>query len=88
MKLLIELKKKIINIKDINKLPKKIKKNFKDIKNICKQKKILKIKISDIPILMGIVNITPDSFSDGGKYNNKNLAKKHINKLISMMVQK
>ena len=32
---------------------------------------------------MGIVNLTPDSFSDGGKYNNKNLATKHINNLLS-----
>ena len=32
---------------------------------------------------MGIVNLTPDSFSDGGKYNNKNLASKHINNLLS-----
>ena len=31
---------------------------------------------------MGIVNLTPDSFSDGGKYNNKNLATKHINNLL------
>ena len=32
---------------------------------------------------MGIVNLTPDSFSDGGKYNNKNLALKHIHNLLS-----
>ena len=32
---------------------------------------------------MGIVNLTPDSFSDGGKYNKKNLAKKHVNNLLS-----
>ena len=32
---------------------------------------------------MGIVNLTPDSFSDGGKYNNKNLAINHINNLLS-----
>ena len=31
---------------------------------------------------MGILNLTPDSFSDGGKFNEKNSAKKHINKLI------
>ena len=26
---------------------------------------------------MGILNLTPDSFSDGGKYNRKNLGFKH-----------
>ena len=31
---------------------------------------------------MGILNVTPDSFSDGGKFNRSKLAKKHINKLI------
>ena len=31
---------------------------------------------------MGIVNLTPDSFSDGGKYNKKNLALKHIKNLL------
>jgi len=32
--------------------------------------------------LVGILNITPDSFSDGGKYNNKDAALKHAQKLI------
>ena len=31
---------------------------------------------------MGIINITPDSFSDGGNFNKFKLAKKQINKLI------
>ena len=31
---------------------------------------------------MGVLNITPDSFSDGGKFNEKSSAKKQINKLI------
>ena len=31
---------------------------------------------------MGVLNITPDSFSDGGKFNKKNSAKKQIEKLI------
>ncbi|MCD8496803.1 MAG: dihydropteroate synthase [Alphaproteobacteria bacterium] len=29
------------------------------------------------PVIMGIVNVTPDSFSDGGKYYNKNRAIEH-----------
>ena len=31
---------------------------------------------------MGILNVTPDSFSDGGKYNKKGLAKKHLDYLF------
>ena len=27
---------------------------------------------------MGILNLTPDSFSDGGKFNSKNKGKKHL----------
>ncbi len=74
---------KIINIKDIYKLPKnqKIKIN-KDLKKIKQKKTFKQLSLSNIPILMGIVNLTPDSFSDGGTYNNKNLALKHINNLL------
>ena len=31
---------------------------------------------------MGVLNLTPNSFSDGGKYNKKNLGEKHAKKLI------
>jgi len=37
---------------------------------------------SSIPIIMGIVNVTPDSFSDGGKYNSTTSAINHAVKLI------
>ena len=77
-------KTKIINVKDINKLPINLKnKVIRDLKNIKKKKILNKLSLSDIPILMGIVNLTPDSFSDGGKYNKKHLAINHINNLIS-----
>ena len=75
--------KKKINIKNIKKLPPKIKKKILiDINNISKSKKIPKLKFDNLPILMGVLNITPDSFSDGGKFNKKVSAKKQINKLI------
>ena len=75
--------KKKINIKDINDLPSKIKKKVLiDINNISKPKKIPKLKFDNLPILMGILNITPDSFSDGGEYNKKKSARKQIKKLI------
>ena len=76
--------KKKINIKNINQLPAKIRKKVLiDIKNICRNKKIRGLKFKNIPLLMGILNLTPDSFSDGDKFNNLKLAKKKINKLIN-----
>lgn len=36
-----------------------------------------------VPKLMGILNITPDSFSDGGKFNSEKKALKQAEKLIS-----
>ncbi len=75
--------KKKINIKNINNLPPKIKKKvLNDINNISRVKNIPKLKFDNLPILMGIINITPDSFSDGGKFNKKVSAIKRINKLI------
>ena len=35
------------------------------------------------PVVMGIVNVTPDSFSDGGNFLNMDLAVKHAGKLVS-----
>ena len=75
--------KKIINIKYIYKLPLTIKKKVLfDIKNICKIKKISGLKFKELPLLMGILNLTPDSFSDGGKFEKIISAKKQIDKLI------
>lgn len=36
----------------------------------------------DTPKIMGILNLTPDSFSDGGKFNNEKSALKHAEKLL------
>ena len=66
--------KKKIHIREIKKQTYKIKKKIKeDIKLITKQKKFKGLNFKDFPILMGVINLTPDSFSDGGKYNKKNL---------------
>ena len=75
--------KKIL-IKKINSLPNKIKKIVKkDIKLITKRKKNFKnLSFKNIPNIMGVLNMTPDSFSDGGKYNKNNLAKKHLKYLF------
>ena len=75
--------KKLINIKEINKLSKSLKKKInKDLKNITKKKNFLNLKLKNFPILMGILNITPDSFSDGGKFNKKKIAYLHAVNLI------
>ncbi|WP_442878620.1 dihydropteroate synthase [Chryseobacterium sp.] len=36
----------------------------------------------DVPKMMGILNLTPDSFSDGGKFNDEKQALKHAEKLV------
>ena len=36
-----------------------------------------------LPLIMGIVNVTPDSFSDGGRHDNIDAATAHGQKLIS-----
>ncbi len=75
---------KEISIKDIHKLPNQIKNIVKyDIELITKQRKnFLNLNFGDIPKIMGILNITPDSFSDGGKYNEINQAKKQLKHLF------
>ena len=78
-------KKKLINIKNIKKLPNQIKKTvYKDLKKIVLKRKNLN-KYSNIsePLIMGILNLTPDSFSDGGLYVQFKNAFRHINNMIS-----
>jgi dihydropteroate synthase len=41
-----------------------------------------KIKNSEIPLVMGILNVTPDSFSDGGKFNKPESAFIHAETMI------
>jgi len=75
-----KIKSVLINIKDINKLNKNIKKIVKyDLKKIIsKRKNFLKNVNFSKPSIMGILNLTPDSFSDGGKFNKKNKSFKQI----------
>ena len=74
--------KKLIRLNDIKKLPINLRKKiYNDLKQISKTKNISKIKYKKSPLLMGILNTTPDSFSDGGKYLKSNLAKRQIKKL-------
>ena len=71
---------RIIDIKNIKKLPLAVRKKVsKDIKKITAKRDFLRRKNH---ILMGILNLTPDSFSDGGKFNSHKKATKRINKMI------
>ena len=70
---------KIIDINKIDALPKKIKnKIYYDIKKITSKRNFF-----NQTNIMGILNMTPDSFSDGGKYNKKKAAFKRIKLMIN-----
>ena len=74
---------KKLNIKKIKGLKSSIKKKILiDIKNIKKEKKFKGLNFSSLPILMGVLNLTPNSFSDGGKYLRGSLGINHAKKLI------
>ena len=74
---------KKISIQKINELPLHIKKKVNsDLKIIQKKKKLKDLNLKLFPLIMGILNLTPDSFSDGGKYNKYYLAKKHLKYLF------
>ena len=79
-----KIKSTLIHFKNINKLSKNVKKIInKDLKKIIsKRKNFLKHVNFSIPSIMGVLNLTPDSFSDGGKFNKKNKSFKHISKMI------
>ena len=76
--------KKLISLDKISKLPIKLKKKIKnEIKLIIKKKKNIKsLSFKSTSNIMGVLNITPDSFSDGGKYNKNATAKKHLDHLF------
>ena len=77
-------KNKIIKLKEIKKLNNKEKRTVKKhIKKITsKRKNFLKFVNFSSPSIMGILNLTPDSFSDGGKFNKKKDSVNHIDKMI------
>ena len=72
---------KIIDIKKINFLPKLIKIQVtQDLKKIIVRRKFFNKKNH---ILMGVINMTPDSFSDGGKFNTVSKAFKKILEMVN-----
>jgi dihydropteroate synthase len=76
--------KKKISIKKINNLPKLLKKQIiLDLKNIrSKKKNFANLNFKKIPNIMGVLNLTPDSFSDGGKFNSKKKGADHASKMF------
>ena len=68
--------KKIVFVNQINKLSHSLKKKINsDLKKITSKKKsFCNLKFNIIPNLLGVLNLTPDSFSDGGKFNKKDKA--------------
>ena len=42
----------------------------------------LREKLGDTPLVMGILNVTPDSFFDGGRYTNLSAGLKHAEAMI------
>ena len=76
--------KKKIPINQIKYLPdylrKKINLDLKKIKS--KKKNFSNLNFERIPNLLGVLNLTPDSFSDGGKFNTKKKSFKSFNLFI------
>ena len=48
--------------------------SFRDGKSLC---------IGDRTLVMGILNVTPDSFSDGGKWDSLEKARLHMNQMAA-----
>ena len=78
-------KSKVIHIKNINLLDKILKKIIQNyIKKIVSKRPNLNknLKFSE-PLIMGILNLTPDSFSDGGLFTQSQKAFSHIQNMIN-----
>ena len=74
----------VINIKEVKDLGISCKKKVnQDLKKITLKRKNFLINVNFLETsIMGILNLTPDSFSDGGKFNNQKKAKRHIASMI------
>jgi len=86
--IIISTKRKINRIASrFEKQPFSLKKISKELKNILKKHsksfnfRGKKIQLKT-PKVMGILNVTPDSFYDGGKYTKKEIIKKRVEQII------
>ena len=78
--------KKTIHIREVKTLPRFLRNKInKDIKKILKKKKnFSNFNFNEIPNIMAVLNLTPDSFSDGGIFNKKNLGYKQAINLFKL----
>ena len=78
-------KPKLISIKNVSKLKKNIRKLvLEDLKKITSKRKKLNSNLNfQNPLIMGVLNLTPDSFSDGGVFNKEKKALIHIKQMIN-----
>ena len=81
VEILTRKSKKKISIHQVKNLPKTLKNKIdSDLKKIrSKKKNFSNFYFQNIPNILGVLNLTPDSFSDGGKFNTK---KKELNRLF------
>ena len=77
--------KKKIFVNQIKYLPKLLKKKINlDLKKIKSEKKnFSNLNFKMIPNILGVLNLTPDSFSDGGKFNSEKTGIKHAINLLN-----
>jgi dihydropteroate synthase len=77
--------KKKISINQIKYLANDLKKKvYLDIKKIkTKKKNFSNLEFKKVPNILGVLNLTPDSFSDGGKFNTKQRGITHAIKLYN-----
>ena len=77
--------KKKIFISNIKKLQIQLQKKINyDLKKITSSKKnFSNLNFNTIPNILGVLNLTPDSFSDGGKFNKKEKAIQHAINLFN-----
>ena len=75
---------KTVNLKKIYTLSSSCRKKVKqDLKKIIVKRKNFLNNVNFLePSIMGILNLTPDSFSDGGKFNKQKKANNHIYNMI------
>ncbi len=78
--------KKKISVFNLGKLPKNLKKKIKeDLKKITKKNKnFANLNFQKLPNVMGVLNLTPDSFSDGGKFNSLIKGPKHAFEMFKL----
>ena len=75
---------KVISLRKIHTLSTSCKNKLKhDLKNILMKRKNYLNNVNILePSIMGILNLTPDSFSDGGKFNSRKKSYIHITNMI------